>query len=162
MTTSPIHRPPIHRPAARGLVVDPANRLLLMQFQTEDAGTLWLTPGGGIEPGESDEEALRRELWEEVGLESITVGPLVWTRRHIFSFAGDTYDADERYYLVPVSSDRLGPGCPQPYEADAKREWFGAEDLVSLPGPRAPTRLADFARSLLIDGPPSSPIAVGS
>ena len=49
------------RPAARALVVDPDDRVLLVRFEFP-AGTRWALPGGGIEPGETPEEAIRREL----------------------------------------------------------------------------------------------------
>ena len=58
------------RPAARAIVLDPDDRILLVRFEFPD-GTFWATPGGGIEPGETPEEAVRRELAEEAGL---TVG----------------------------------------------------------------------------------------
>ena len=55
------------RPAARAIVLDPDDRILLVRFQFPH-GTFWATPGGGIEPGETPEEAVRRELAEEAGL----------------------------------------------------------------------------------------------
>jgi 8-oxo-dGTP pyrophosphatase MutT (NUDIX family) len=64
------------RDAVRAIVLDPDDRTVLVLF---DFGrrTVWATPGGGTNPGESDEEALRRELAEEVGLEGPEIGPHV-------------------------------------------------------------------------------------
>src|SRR4051794_14455314 len=60
---------PTFRPAARALVVDADDRVLLVQFVNDATGdTWWATPGGGVEAGEQDEAALRRELREEIGL----------------------------------------------------------------------------------------------
>jgi 8-oxo-dGTP pyrophosphatase MutT (NUDIX family) len=54
------------------LLVDGAGRLLLFEFCNDaarpDAGSCWITPGGGVNPGESLAVAAARELAEETGL----------------------------------------------------------------------------------------------
>ncbi|WP_425529159.1 NUDIX hydrolase [Leptospira levettii] len=50
------------------LIQDPKGKILLVQQQKKQSG-YWLLPGGGIEFGESGEEALKRELREELSLE---------------------------------------------------------------------------------------------
>jgi len=50
------------RPAARAIVLDPDDRILLVRFLFPTGKTFWATPGGGVEAGESSEEAIRREL----------------------------------------------------------------------------------------------------
>ena len=77
------------RPTVRLLLLDPDKRILLMKI--DDAGKYdddpalmlpsprWITLGGGIEDGETVEEAASREAWEESGIEGIMIGPAVWT-----------------------------------------------------------------------------------
>ena len=66
------------RPTARWLILDPQGRVLLFRFVFAEgplSGTVfWATPGGGCEPGESFEDAARREAVEEAGL---TIGELL-------------------------------------------------------------------------------------
>ena len=59
---------PEFRSAARLVVVDPYNRVLLLQHVRPSGQRLWATPGGGLEDGETFEEAAAREAHEELGV----------------------------------------------------------------------------------------------
>ena len=58
------------------VIKDRGNRLLLIKRGHEPGAGLWSLPGGRIEPGETDQQALVREVREETGL-AVTAGPLV-------------------------------------------------------------------------------------
>ncbi|EEA94997.1 NUDIX hydrolase [Pseudovibrio sp. JE062] len=123
------------RPAARLLVVDPQNRILLFNFKF-DKGPLkgqdyWATVGGGIEPGESFEEAARRELLEETGItepvtEKIHIG------RAIFQTpSGETVDAEEHFFLVTVPHSKIDYSNHTELETQVMRShrWWTREEL---------------------------------
>lgn len=63
-------------PCVGGLAYDDAGRLLLVQRGNEPGRGLWSVPGGRVEPGETDAEALVREMAEETGLVVVS-GPLI-------------------------------------------------------------------------------------
>ena len=83
-------QPPSLRLSVKAFVVDDAGRLLLLDCADPDRPGVrwWELPGGGVEPGESEVDALVRELLEETGLAVApsAVGPLQWTQESTFLF----------------------------------------------------------------------------
>ena len=57
------------------VITRPDGLMLLIKRGNEPGRGLWSLPGGRIEPGESEVDAVAREVWEETGL-TVTVGPL--------------------------------------------------------------------------------------
>jgi 8-oxo-dGTP pyrophosphatase MutT (NUDIX family) len=152
------------RPAARALLLDPNDRVLLVRFVNPDTGGhFWTTPGGGIKPTESLEDAIRRELREETGLEA-ELGPMIWTRREVYVWAGKTIDQPEQFVLVraPEFTPRPDIGLEGLAAEDVHElRWWTLEELEASEAVFYPTRLAHFLRRLLEEGPPEEPIDVG-
>ena len=153
------------RPAARAIVLDPDDRILLVRFLFPSGKTFWATPGGGIEEGESSKEAIRRELAEETGLDAVDIGPVVWTRLHIIPFIGGQWDGQhERYHLV-----RTPPFIPAPLHSWAQMNaeyvfelrWWALAELEEADETFAPRRLPELVRDLVANGAPQAPIDAG-
>lgn len=153
------------REAARALVLDPDDRLLLVRFVHLETGEeFWTTPGGGLDPGEELKEGLRRELREETGFEDPEIGPVIWTRREVFEWAGQTLDQRERIVLVRGPSFEPEPqlsGEQLAAEGVYEVRWWTPAELEDSNAIFYPTRLAFFLRQLLETGPPDEPIDVG-
>lgn len=154
------------REAARALVIDPDHRVLLVRFEFPNTGTHWATPGGGVEPGETAIETIRRELREEVGLERPDVGPPVWTRLHIVPFVDGRFDGQrEVFHLV-----RTAAFDPRPTLSWAELEaeyvfelrWWTLDEIEAHPGPFLPRSLGVHLRALLAEGVPNPPVDVGA
>jgi 8-oxo-dGTP diphosphatase len=152
------------RPASRAIVIDESDRILLVRFDFGDR-LVWATPGGGIEEGETDDGALRRELLEETGLEGFELGPLVWTRTHRVPLGGGRWDGQvERYYLVRTPSFEPSPRLSREElrgEGMTAVRWWTLGELEAATAVFAPRRLPLLVRELLLHGPPAEPLDVG-
>ena len=78
---------PALRFVAAALIVRGSEILIGQRRPDQPMGSQWEFPGGKIEPGESAEEALVRELQEELGIQA-TIGPLVTHIRHNYRNGG--------------------------------------------------------------------------
>jgi 8-oxo-dGTP pyrophosphatase MutT (NUDIX family) len=127
---------------------------------------LWVLPGGGIEPGETPEHAIARELIEEVGVR-VPAGPAIWTRDHWFLGMEGWAGQRERIYLVRLPS-RGGAIVPAMSPAELADEhvtdhrWWSLAELEAATGVvLSPWRLPALLRELIDRGPPPAPVDVG-
>ena len=122
---------PVERQAVRALVVDARRRLLLVRFEHPVSGqSWWATPGGGVDDGESDRQALERELREEAGLELVDpIGPVVFERDHTFPWGGRILRQHERFYLVQVVRHEVAPTIDLRPEGVTGLHWWTLAEL---------------------------------
>jgi len=106
------------------VIKDGQGRLLLIKRGHPPGAGLWSLPGGRIEPGETDAEALVREMREETGL-VVEAGQLIGTVRRPAQGGGVL---DIRDYAATVIGGTLRAGD----DADDAR-WVDASELGSLP-----------------------------
>ena len=122
-------------------LIDTDGRVLLAQRpEGKSLAGLWEFPGGKVEPGESPETALIRELHEELGIEtwSSCLAPL--------TFASHAYD--DFHLLMPLFACRRWQGIPHPHEGQ-KLAWVRANDLGDYPMPPADVPLIPVLRDWL-------------
>jgi 8-oxo-dGTP pyrophosphatase MutT (NUDIX family) len=119
---------PVIRPAARAVILAPTGRILLFHGDT-DLGPAWYTPGGGVEPGETHEEAAAREVREETGRTDIAIGPCVWFRQRFRpGRSGTTIDLRSRFFLAHSPEFAIDLAVVRAEEGvDGARWWTLAE-----------------------------------
>jgi 8-oxo-dGTP pyrophosphatase MutT (NUDIX family) len=150
---------PLVREAARVLLLDPRDRVLLVAHVPSAGRRVWTAPGGGLRPGEDHVSAARRELVEELDVD-VTPGPWVWTRREVFAFRGVWLDQAERWYLARVAG--LDPEqVPLDDPATDAARWWSVEELATTQDVLAPATFAEELTRLLVEGPPARPRTVG-
>ena len=152
-------------PGVRAIVLTTREEVLLVRFEFP-AGTRWALPGGGIEPGETPEDALNRELVEELGLRDIAIGPHVWNRLHIIPFLKGDWDGQrEQFYVVEIDA----AFDPQPMltweELNAEHvfevRWWRIEEIAAATDlVFVPSSLASRLRELVDHGAPNPPVDV--
>ena len=153
----------IERRAARALLINNGSVLLIKGRDParSRAGTWWLTPGGGIEDGESIEDAVVREILEETGLvvPPERVGAIVATRTAEFEFDELHYRQSESFFAIDV--DEFVPHALG-WDAIERRalldhRWWTLDELRSTAEVVYPRELADVVAAVL-GGPVVSPI----
>lgn len=150
---------PIGRDASRVLLLDDADRALLIAHLPGGDRTVWTAPGGGLDPGETHEQAAERELREEVGIE-VALGPWVWSRSATFDFRGIWLHQTERWFLARVPELDAG-AIPLDDLATRGARWWSVPELRDTTESLAPAAIAVHLERLLSDGPPDEPIDVG-
>jgi 8-oxo-dGTP diphosphatase len=122
-------------------LVDADGRVLISQRPAgKQLAGLWEFPGGKVDPGESPEEALVRELQEELGIETkiACLAPLTFASHRYESF----------HLLMPLYVCRRYWGTPTPQEGQAIK-WVRPRDLRGYPMPPADEPLISHLIDLL-------------
>ncbi len=122
-------------------LVDPDKRVLIAQRpEGKSMAGLWEFPGGKVEPHETPEEAVIRELREELSVRvtEACLAPL--------TFASHNYG--EFHILLPLFVCRRWEGWPQPQEAQ-QIKWVRANRLRQFPMPAADEPLISHLTDLL-------------
>ena len=122
-------------------LVDTDGRVLLAQRpEGKQLAGLWEFPGGKVEPGETPEQCIIRELHEEIGIETEIpcLAPL--------TFASHSYD--DFHLLMPLFVCRRFRGIAQPREGQALK-WVRPKQMREYPMPPADAPLIPFLIDLL-------------
>lgn len=122
-------------------LIDIDGRVLLAQRpEGKSMAGLWEFPGGKVEQGETPEQALIRELEEELGINTwqSCLAPL--------TFASHSYDSF--HLLMPLFACRKWDGIPKPKEGQTLK-WVHAKNLSDYPMPAADIPLVPVLRDLL-------------
>jgi nucleoside triphosphatase len=146
VTEGPAGSPAPTRLVVVPVIVDERRRVLLCRM-ARGRGVFpgqWALPGGGVEPGEGIEEALRREVREELGAELATLRPLLFKDARLDkTFPDGTRRPLHMVFLVYECA--LAAPAITLNEEFSEASWFSPDELAALP-------LNDLTRDTLARG----------
>ncbi len=137
------------RRAARLIVLDPEMRALMFRYDVPGRPPFWVTAGGECDPGESFEDAARRELFEETGITADPGPEIARMTPEFITVEGEPVQADERFFLIRVAETKVDTAGHTELEQKlmTQHRWFTLDELESWHEAVFPMNLADMIRS---------------
>jgi 8-oxo-dGTP pyrophosphatase MutT (NUDIX family) len=146
----------LERPSGRVIAVDPEGCVLLFRIEdpVDTKPPIWITPGGGLEPGESPADAAVREFKEETGvvIDLKLVGAPVAVTRGEWTFRGQRlYSVDWFFgWRGPRFEPSTGGWSVLEQQLHAAWRWWRPDDLEHTTEAVLPADLAAVARRIAV------------
>nr|WP_320012749.1 NUDIX domain-containing protein [uncultured Desulfobulbus sp.] len=147
------------RLASRVILIGPEKKVLYLRAEEPKSKRIfWIMPGGGLDRGESFEEAAERELREEAGCR-LDLGPCVWVRHHRHEWNGKSAYQYERFFVAHTQDVTMSPEEQDSYISGHR--WWSLDELRYSSEEFAPGAVAELLPDILKGQYPECPIDCG-
>ncbi len=158
------------RHAARILLLDERQQVLLLRVDDEapwhhnrpEMQTFWITPGGGVDPGEDHDTAARRELYEETGITDAVFGPCIWQLSRLLHFPNRSILSIEHVYIANVERPQVTLANLLPYEVKLHQtfHWWTVAEIEQSIEQFMPPTLVTLLPPILASTFPREPLQI--
>jgi 8-oxo-dGTP pyrophosphatase MutT (NUDIX family) len=133
------------------VVLDPDGRVLLFRYDDQPPlGVHWVTPGGGIDGGETPPEAAARELREETGWTDVAIGPeLGRSSRPLPRTAGGTHQHETHFAARVDVPQRVVDMAGHEVDSIAGWRWWTVDELAATEATVLPAELPAYLSMLI-------------
>ena len=123
------------RKSSRAIVLNKFNQIFLFKYRFDylaDSEAIWITPGGSLEEGESFEDALKRELFEEMGVQLDNDCMEIYHRNPLYTLkSGEVVQSIEKFFLVYLEDEQFS--YANWTDSEKKRmlegKWWSIEEI---------------------------------
>jgi 8-oxo-dGTP pyrophosphatase MutT (NUDIX family) len=162
------------RKSMRVILLNEQNEVLLLKVDDPhvaerdgvNRGPHWFLVGGAIEEGETPEEAVLREIYEETGIEKdkIVLGPIVWRGELDLMFYGKPVRLKQRYMVAKTSDAKVSFALltPQEKEVILEARWFSLAEIIASSDLIYPRCLKDYLPAIISGDYPRDQIEIPS
>lgn len=154
------------RKSSRAIVLNKQNQIFLFRYTFDffaEMESIWITPGGALDEGENFEEALKRELFEEMGIKLTEPAMFVFYRTPLYELKdGETVRSEERFYLVRLDEAEFSYAGWT--ESENKRmtagKWWSVEEIKTSGETFFSEDIVDIIERLFEGEIPKEPIEI--
>ena len=114
--------PPVPSVCVGAVAIDDGRLLLVRRVNEPGQGT-WSVPGGRVEPGETIQEAVVRELLEETGVEGVCMGLIG---------VAEVIDDTHHHVILDYAVEVLAPAPPSAGSDAAEARWVPLHDVAEM------------------------------